>query len=92
MEEKSSSIILIDESGQEHKFDVLFTFDSDETNKSYIVYTDHEKDDDGKEKVYASVYDKDGIDKNLYEIETEAEWDTIFNILKSIENKIKDDK
>ena len=86
----NSKITLLDDNGIEHEFDVFFTFDSDETKKSYIVYTDHEKDADGKEKVYASIYDSNGVDNNLYEIETDAEWDTIFNILKSIENKIKE--
>ena len=83
-----SSITLLDEQGTEHNFDVLFTFDSDETGKSYIVYTDHEKDKDGKEKVYASIYDPKGIDKSLYPLETEAEWNAIENILSSIENKM----
>ena len=86
----NSKITLLDDNGVEHEFDVFFTFDSDETKKSYMVYTDHEKDKDGKEKVYASIYDPEGIDKNLYPIETEKEWKIIENILSSIEKKIEE--
>ena len=86
--ENNNKITLLDEYGEEHEFDVFFTFDSDETKKSYMVYTDHEKDKNGKEKVYASVYDPKGIDKNIYPVETEQEWDIIQNILLSLEKKI----
>ena len=78
--------------GEEKEFEPLYTFDSDETKKSYIVYTDHEKDKDGKEKVYASIYDSTGKDSNLYPIETEKEWNLIFNILESIQKKLEEEK
>lgn len=88
MKNKDSKITLVDDKGKSKEFEVLFTFDSDETKKSYIVYTDHEKDKDGKEQVYASIYDISGKDKHLYEIESEDEWNVIQNILTSIEKKI----
>ena len=90
MKNEKNKITLLDEEGKEHFFDVLFTFDSDETKKSYMVYTDHEKDADGKEKVYASIYDPKGVDKTVYPIETEKEWLIIENILSSIEKKIEE--
>ena len=89
---KNNKIVLINEEGMEVEFEPLFTFDSDVTKKSYIVYTNHEKDNDGKEKVYASIYDASGKDKNLYPIETEKEWNLIFNILESIQKKLEEDK
>ena len=39
MEEKTT-FKLKNEEGKEVEYEVLFTFDSDETNKSYIAYTD----------------------------------------------------
>ena len=36
-----------DENGNEVVYDVLFTFESDETGKNYIVYTDNSKDEAG---------------------------------------------
>ena len=55
MEEKNTFTIINDE-GKEVKYDVLFTFQSEETNKDYIVYTDNSKDEDGNVQVYASIY------------------------------------
>jgi len=87
---KNNKIKLTNDLGEEKEFDPLFSFDSDETKKSYIVYTSHEKDKDGKEKVYASSYDATGKDTNLYPIETEKEWNLIFNILESIQKKMEE--
>lgn len=87
-EQTKSTFTLINDQGEEKQYEMLFTFDSDETKKSYMVYTDHEKDEDGKEKVYASIYDPSGLDKNIYPITTDKEWDVIENILTSIQNKL----
>ena len=55
MEEKNTYTVLNDE-GKEITCEILFTFDSEETKKSYIVYTDNTTDEEGNVKVYASVY------------------------------------
>ena len=74
---------MLDENGNEIIYDVLFTFESDETNKNYIVYTDNSKDEEGNIQVYASIYDPTGKDLNLYPIETDEEWQELSNILNS---------
>ena len=38
---------VVDKEGNETTFEILFTFESDETKKNYMVYTDNTKDDDG---------------------------------------------
>lgn len=86
--EENGKFTIINDQGVSVECDVLFTFDSDETKKSYIVYTDNTKDENGSTKVYASIYDPTGQDKSLKEIETEREWLVIENILSSIEQKI----
>ena len=50
------SFTMVNEEGKEVKCDVLFTFDSDETGKSYVVYTDNTTDEDGYVKVFASIF------------------------------------
>ena len=55
---KDNKFTMIDESGQEREYDVLFTFESEETNKNYIVYTDNTKDETGNVEVYASIYSR----------------------------------
>lgn len=87
-EEKKGVFTIINENGKEVECEILFTFDSDETKKSYIVYTDNTLDDDGSTKVYASVYDPTGQDSSLLPIETEKEWLVIENILSSVQAKI----
>lgn len=82
------SIILIDDHNQDVICDILFTFDSDKTGKSYIVYTDSTRDEEGNTKVYASIYDPSGINNRLFPIETEQEWDQISIVLDTIQEEI----
>ena len=75
------------EKGETIECEVLFTFESPETKKSYIVYTDRTKAEDGKIKVYANIYDPNGTTKDLLPIETEEEWNTIEAILAKLEKE-----
>jgi len=86
MEEKNTFKIM-DNEGKEVVCEVLFTFDSEETNKSYIVYTDNTTDDKGNVKVYASVYKPNSDSTELLPIETEREWKIIETILESIQEE-----
>ena len=70
-----------DSKGNEIEYEILFTFESEDTNKSYIVYTDNETDKDGMIKTYASSYtENDGV-LNLTKIEDEKEWNVVEKIL-----------
>ena len=80
---------LKDEFGNETLYDVLFTFDSDETNKSYIVYTDNSLDDQGNVQVYASVYYPGTGSTKLDPIETDKEWQWIEKILETIQEEVR---
>lgn len=42
--------------------ETLFTFESTETGRSYIVYTDNTTDEDGNTTVYASIYDPAAVE------------------------------
>ena len=90
MEEKKGVFTIINDQGQEVECEILFTFDSDETKKSYIVYTDNTLDEAGSTKVYASVYDPTGQNPELMPIETEKEWLVIENILSTVQEKIEE--
>lgn len=90
MDNKNIFTVMNDE-GKEVECEVLFTFDSEETNKSYMVYTDNTTDTDGNVKVYASVYDPNGDNTELLPIETEREWKIIETILESIQEQSKKD-
>ncbi len=89
MEDKNTFTV-INEEGKEVVCNVLFTFDSDETKKSYIVYTDNTKDKQGNIQVYASIYDpKQEDNMELLPIETDKEWKVIETILESLQEEIR---
>ena len=72
--------------GVEVECEVLFTFESDETKKNYIVYTDNTLDENGNTKVYASIYNPDEEETKLLPIETDKEWKIIETILEELQN------
>ncbi len=84
-----NSFKIINDKGEEVMCDVLFTFDSEETKKSYIVYTDNSKDELGNVQVFASIYDPNMQDQKLEPITTEKEWKVIETILNTLQEEIK---
>lgn len=86
---KKNSFSMIDENGNEIVYDVLFTFESDETHKNYIVYTDNTKDEQGNVEVYASVYNPNDPHSKLEAIETEKEWKVIETILETLQEEVR---
>ncbi len=86
MEEKNTFKVK-NEKGEEVTCEVLFTFDSEETKKSYIVYTDNTTDKEGNIRVYASVYKPDSENQELLPIESEREWKIVETILESIQEE-----
>jgi uncharacterized protein YrzB (UPF0473 family) len=90
MEDKQENTFkIINENGEEVMCDILFTFDSEETKKSYIVYTDNSKDEEGNVQVFASIYDPKEQDQKLEPIKTEQEWKVIETILNTLQEEIK---
>lgn len=83
-----NTIRVYDEEGNEVVCDILFTFDNDETKKSYVAYTDNTKDSDGKVRVYASIYDKNDPEMKLEEIKSDKEWKVIDTILNTLQEEI----
>ena len=88
MEEKMTFKVT-NEEGQEVEYEVLFTFDSDETKKSYMVYTDDSKDENGNTRVFASAYIQGEEETELLPIETDKEWKIIETILKELQEEAK---
>ena len=73
--------------GERITCNALFTFESDETGKNYIVYTDNTIDEEGHKKVYASTFDPNEENPVLGSIETEKEWNIIEDILNKLQPK-----
>ena len=89
---KKNSFSMIDENGNEVVYDVLFTFESDETKKNYIVYTDNHKDESGNIEVYDSIYDPENPNSKLEAITTDKEWKVIETILETLQEEVRKKK
>lgn len=76
---------VMNDEGKEVECEVLFTFESEETKKNYIVYTDNTTDEEGNTKVYASIYNPNEAETKLLPIETDKEWKIIETILEEIQ-------
>ena len=86
---KKNTFSMLDENGREVVYDVLFTFESEETGKNYIVYTDNQKDETGNIEVYASIYYPNDPHIKLEAIETEKEWKVIETILETLQEEVR---
>lgn len=85
--EEKERIIIPDENGEEHLFEVLFTFDVDQTNLSYIAVVPAEQKDDDEVEVYAFRYeekDSDDNDLQLFPIDSDEEWDMVEEMLNTL--------
>ena len=87
--EKENIFTIIDNKGKERQCEVLFTFESDETKKNYIVYTDNTLDHEGNVRVYASIYNQKDKGVELEPITSEREWQIVATILSSIQQESK---
>ena len=90
MENEKMTFKITDDNGVETEYEVLFTFESEETKKNYIVYTDNTGDEDGNTRVYASIYTPDQAETGLKPIETDKEWKIIETILEQIQEQVKE--
>lgn len=80
-------ITLVDEDGNESLFEILLTVDGEEEfGKSYVLlYPAGANDEEEDIELLAYAYEEaeDGLEGELKEIETDAEWDMIEEVLGS---------
>lgn len=77
------------EKGEEKVFYKLLEFDSDETGKHYLAYTDNETDENGNLKAYGSIVTGEGNYMKLEAITSEKEWKVIETALRVLQDEIK---
>ncbi|MFA1820500.1 DUF1292 domain-containing protein [Virgibacillus oceani] len=91
--EEKERIIIPDENGEEHLFEVLFTFDVDQTNQSYIAVVPAEQSEEEEVEVYAFRYeekDNEDNDLSLFPIESDDEWEMVEEMLHTLAEEEKD--
>ena len=77
-------IIVPDENGDEHLFEVLFTFDVDSTGSSYMVLIPEGANEGEDEEVEVTAFryeEPEGEDLSLFPIESEEEWNIVEELL-----------
>lgn len=78
-------ITLVDDKGNEELYQVLFTFDSEDYGKSYVLMypASAQEDDDVEVQAFSFKPDDNGdvAQGDLYPIEDEAEWDMVEEVL-----------
>lgn len=89
--EKERFFTVTDNTGKTVEYEILFTFETEETQKNYIVFTDNTKDESGSVVTYAATYVKAGEKLELKDIETEKEWNLIESLLAQIEEKMEEE-
>lgn len=98
-DQKELKFKVVDKDGRQLDCEALFMFESPETKKNYIVYTDNSLDEEGNTKVYASIYNPaslkvdEGSDLAALElspIETDKEWKIIETILEEAQKEVGD--
>lgn len=86
MEHGQETMTIVDENGVEHVCEVIFTFDSEEFGKSYVLYHvlgEEAEDEDEEIEIHASAFvpSEDNEDGELMPIEDDAEWEMIEEML-----------
>lgn len=78
-------ITLIDDQGNEELYEILFTFHSDDYDKSYILLYPAATNEDEEIEVLAFSYDADSegdvTSSDLHEIEEDEEWNMVQGVL-----------
>lgn len=96
MDHGQENITIVDENGNEQLCNVLFTFESEEYGKSYVLYypIGAEEDENEEIEIHASSFtpNEDGEDGELLPVESDAEWDMIEEMLSTFLDEQEDEE
>ncbi|GIQ70107.1 UPF0473 protein [Xylanibacillus composti] len=83
-EESPELIYIPDEHGNEEEFEIIMTFEVDDSDAKYMMVVPTDENSEEADEVYAFRYEEDGDDLKLYTIDDEEEWNIVeetFNTL-----------
>lgn len=84
--------ITIEKNGEMIECDVLFTFDCEDTQKSYIGYTDHTEASNHRKNIYVSSYNPYHFDQKLDSITDEKELEMIGEVLYQFSQEVEEEE
>ena len=91
MIDKDKNIIsLTGEDGIKKDYQVILTFETEENDNFYVVYTDNVIDDDGYLKTYAGIYQNTDGKEVLLPVVKDEEWQLIESLLAKIDRENED--
>lgn len=83
-------ITLVDDQGNESLYEILFTFESEDYGKSYILLIPAGSEPEEQVDVLAFAFDPnndgDATDAEVYDIESDEEWDMVEGVLDTFLN------
>ena len=79
--------IIITKDGVDIECDILFTFDSEDTKKSYVGYSDNKIAPNGRKTIYVSSYDPSKEKIELEDITDQRELNMIQDVLIRIDKE-----
>ena len=96
MEHGENQITIVDQDGNEQLCEVLFTFESEDFGKSYVLFQqvgEYDEAEDGPEiHAYAFNPTDESGDGELIPIETEEEWDMVEEMLNTFFEEQEDEE
>lgn len=84
-QEEKDRIIIPDESGKEHTFNVLYKFEVDEMDANYVALIPIEQENAEEQDLYVFRIEENEDDLKLFQIEDDAEWDIIEETIATLE-------
>lgn len=87
---KDNQLLLVDDEGNEIVCNIIFTFESEATNKKYVIF--QAENDDTDEIGAASYIETEGGQGTLEPIETEEEWELIQDAVNSFIEESEEEK
>ena len=79
--------VILEKDGKVIDCDILFTFDSEETMKSYVGYTDHSIAPNGRKNIYVSSYNPFNTVFELENITNRKELAMINRVLQELDEQ-----
>ena len=79
--------VYLEKNGKDIECDILFTFDCEDTLKSYVGYTDHSIGSNGRKNIYVSAYNPLSLKMNLENITDKRELEMINDVLQQFDEE-----
>lgn len=86
---KDGILTIRNENGEQKNFHILVTFDIEQKNKSYVLYTDYSKNENGDLRVFVSIYNKYDEDDKLEEVVEQDELDVIDDYIEKLQEDLR---